>query len=123
MSFYQGYANMHEFSVVQALISQVEDIALQYNASAVSKIYVIVGEVSGVEPHLLKMAFDTFKENTVASKAELVLEFQKPVIYCSDCNKEFSLERYSMVCPSCGSFKVRLLKGDELVLRTLELDV
>ncbi len=114
---------MHEFSVVQALIGQVEDIARDYNASSISKIYVVIGEVSGVEPHLLKMAFDTFKENTILSNAELILEFQKPVIYCEDCKKEISLERYSMLCPCCGSFRVKLKKGDELILRTLELEV
>ncbi|AEF18458.1 MULTISPECIES: hydrogenase maturation nickel metallochaperone HypA [unclassified Hydrogenobaculum] len=113
---------MHEFSVVQALLMQVEDIAKEHNANSVEKIYVVIGEVSGVEPHLLKMAFDTFKENTIASKADLVIEFQKPHIYCMECQKEFSLERYSMRCPSCGSFKVKLTKGDELILKTLELD-
>jgi hydrogenase nickel incorporation protein HypA/HybF len=113
---------MHEFSVVQALLGQVEDIAKEHNANSISKIYIIVGEVSGVEPHLLKTAFDTFKENTIASEAELIIEFQKPHIYCMECQKEFSLERYSMRCPECGSFKVKLVKGDELVLMTLELE-
>lgn len=113
---------MHEFSVVQALLMQIEDIAREHNANFVKKIYIVVGEVSGVEPHLLKMAFDTFKENTIASEAELIIEFQKPYIYCEECKKEISLERYSMRCPLCGSFKVKLTKGDELILKTLELE-
>ncbi|HEK24824.1 MAG TPA: hydrogenase maturation nickel metallochaperone HypA, partial [Hydrogenobaculum sp.] len=32
---------MHEFSIVQALLGQVEDIARDYNASSVSKIYIV----------------------------------------------------------------------------------
>jgi hydrogenase nickel incorporation protein HypA/HybF len=113
---------MHEFSVVQALLMQVEDIAKKHDVNSVKKIYIVIGEVSGVEPHLLRMAFDTFKENTIASNAELIIEFQKPHIYCEECKKEVSLERYSMCCPLCGSFKVRLIKGDELILRTLEFE-
>ena len=114
---------MHEFSIIQALFSQIEDIANTHNAKSISKVYIIVGEVSGAEPHLLKVAFDTFKENTILQEAELFIEYQKPVIRCMECDKEFELEKYAMRCPECKSFKVRLVKGDELILKTLELDI
>ncbi len=113
---------MHEASVVQALLDQIEQNAKIYNATSVSKVYVIIGEISGVEPHLLKVAFDTFKQNTTASDSELIIEFQKPEIYCFDCQREFKLEKFRMKCPSCESFRVKLTKGDELILKTLELN-
>ncbi|MBV5348079.1 hydrogenase maturation nickel metallochaperone HypA, partial [bacterium] len=56
---------MHEYSIVQALLTQCEDIARENEAESVTKIIVKIGKMSGVEPHLLEMAFNTFKEKTV----------------------------------------------------------
>jgi hydrogenase nickel incorporation protein HypA/HybF len=47
---------MHELSVCQALIDQVEALAEARGASAVSRITVAIGALSGVEAHLLEQA-------------------------------------------------------------------
>ena len=57
---------MHELSVCQGLIRQVEQIAAQNEARAVGKILLKVGALSGVEPDLLKHAFTIAREGTVA---------------------------------------------------------
>jgi len=56
---------MHEYSVVQALLNQCEEVAAQNEATKVMKVIVKIGVLSGVEPHLLQVAFDTFKEKTI----------------------------------------------------------
>ena len=45
---------MHELSVCQGLIRQVERIAAENDAHAVSRVVLKVGPLSGVEPDLLK---------------------------------------------------------------------
>jgi len=57
---------MHEFSIVQSLLNLIENYARENNASSVSKVVVQIGVLSGVEPHLLEIAFNTFKEGTIA---------------------------------------------------------
>ncbi|MGD9653737.1 MAG: hydrogenase/urease maturation nickel metallochaperone HypA, partial [Sulfuricurvum sp.] len=47
---------MHEYSIVQALLTQCEDIAKENEAESVTKIVVKIGKMSGVEPHLLEIA-------------------------------------------------------------------
>ena len=64
---------MHEYSIVQALLDQCEDHAKEHNATAVTKVVVKIGKYSGVEPHLLEVAFETFKEKTICSDAEFIL--------------------------------------------------
>lgn len=114
---------MHEFSIVQALLMQIEENAIYHKAKAVSKVHIIIGEVSGAEPSLLKTAFDTFKQNTIAQNSELIIEFQKPIIRCFSCGKSFELNKFRMRCPECESFNVKVEKGDELILKTLELEL
>ena len=45
---------MHEYSVVQALLEQVEKYAAENEAERVTKVVVKIGVMSGVEPHLVK---------------------------------------------------------------------
>ncbi len=56
---------MHEYSVVQALLNQCEEVAEQNNAKTVTKVITKIGVMSGIETHLLQTAFDTFKEGTI----------------------------------------------------------
>jgi len=60
---------MHEYSVVQALLSQCEEHAAQNNATKVTKVITKIGVVSDIETHLLQTAFDTFKEGTICDGA------------------------------------------------------
>ena len=48
---------MHEYSIVQALVSKVEAECLARGALAVHKLNVRIGELSGVETDLLTTAW------------------------------------------------------------------
>ena len=67
---------MHEYSIVQALLEQVEGVAKENSAIKVTKVIVKIGLMSGVEPHLLEMAFDTFKEKSICDGASFVMSIQ-----------------------------------------------
>ena len=114
---------MHEFSVVQSLLNLVEQNAIQNNAKSVSKVIVKIGKLSGIEPHLLKIAFDTFKEKTICENAELEMIIQDIVAKCEDCNKEFTIENNRFVCPFCNGFNLQILDGEDMYLLSLELEV
>jgi len=114
---------MHEFSIVQSLLNLIEEYARENNAKRVTKVVVSVGVLSGVEPHLLEMAFNTFKEGTVAEKAELVMETEKLRIKCMECGKESEKEEMNVVCPKCGSLNTQIIAGQDMFLKSLELEV
>ncbi len=114
---------MHEFSIVQSLLSLIEEHARKNNANSVSKVVVKIGKLSGVEPHLLKMAFDTFKEKTICENAELEMIIQDVIALCENCNKEFKIENNQFICPYCEGFNLKILDGEDMYLISLELDV
>ncbi|MDX5332738.1 MAG: hydrogenase maturation nickel metallochaperone HypA, partial [Gammaproteobacteria bacterium] len=65
---------MHELSVCQSVISQVEQIARTHQAKAVSLVQLSIGPLSGVEPALLAQAFPIAQAGTLAEGAALELE-------------------------------------------------
>lgn len=114
---------MHEFSIVQSLLELIEKNVKENNGKAVSKVVVEIGKISGVEPHLLEMAFNTFKENTVAHNAEFIIEIQEVVCLCRNCNSEFSVENYNFICPYCRSLDFHIIKGRDMFLKSLEVEL
>jgi hydrogenase nickel insertion protein HypA len=110
---------MHEYSIVQALLTQCEDIAKENEAEAVTKIIVKIGKMSGVEPHLLEMAFNTFKEQTICHTAEFVLNVQPLTIECNQCKTVTELGEIHYKCPQCESLDVKVIDGEDMYLMTL----
>lgn len=113
---------MHEYSVVQALLEQVETIAEANRAERVTQVVVKIGVMSGVEPHLLEIAFNTFKAETVCDRAEFVMQIQPLAIRCRACGAEAELESVQYRCPYCGSLEVEVADGEEMLLMRLELE-
>lgn len=114
---------MHELSVCQALLTQVTDIAMDHGASAVVRIIVEVGPLSGIEPHLLASAFEVVRAGSCAAKAELSIESMTITVACLICGAQSPCRPNRLICAACGGFRTRVLAGDELRLRTVELRV
>jgi len=112
---------MHEYSIVQALLNQCEEHAKANDAEKITRIEVKIGVLSGVEPHLLKTAFDTFKEKTVCEEAEFVMQIQPVVIYCSECEKAFTLSEHDYSCPQCQGNLIKIIDGEDMILLRLEM--
>jgi len=112
---------MHEMSICQALMDQVERIASEQGASRVDKIVLSIGPLAGVEPELLSRAYEVSRAGTVAESAELEIETGPIVVECRSCGASGEAEVSRLVCPSCGDWQVNLTQGDELLLLRLEV--
>lgn len=112
---------MHEYSVVQALLEQVEELAKENQASKVTKIVTKIGVMSGIEVHLFAVAFNSFKEKTICEEAELLIQIQPIVIKCSSCSEENSLETNHYCCPKCKSTDVEVIDGEDMFLMSLTM--
>lgn len=113
---------MHEYSVVQALINQCEENAKANGATKITKVVTKIGKLSGIEPHLLEIAFNTFKEKTMCEDAEFVMNIQDVVVYCHDCKKDSTLSDNRFTCPHCESQNLNVVDGEDMYLMQLELD-
>ena len=112
---------MHEYSIIQALMDQVETIADENSAEKVTKVILKIGVMSGVEPHLLEVAYNTFKEKTICEEAELVMNIQPLSIRCGQCQEQSELKAIEYCCPKCSSLEVDVLDGEDMYLMSLEM--
>lgn len=113
---------MHEYSIVQSLLESCENHAKENDASKVTKVVVKIGVLSGVEPDLLKSAFDTFKEATICENADFIINSQPVVIECGECGHQTTLDEMEFKCQKCGSLKVFTIDGEDMYLMSLELE-
>ena len=112
---------MHELSICQELITLVEQLALENRATSVETIFLSVGPLSGVEPSLLKWAFEIARLGTIAETAELEIQTGPIIVECRECGASSEVRLYHLVCGSCGNWRVRVTQGEELLLLSLEL--
>ncbi len=112
---------MHEYSIVQALMERIEEQARAHGAAAVSRVAVRIGEMSGVEPDLLRTAFELVREKTICDGASLVITRTAAAWECRRCAREVPTGGV-LRCPACGG-PARMRQGDEILLEQLELEV
>ena len=112
---------MHEMSICQALMDQVEQIASEQGASKVDRIVLSIGPLAGVEPKLLSRAYEVSRAGTVAENAELEIETGPIMVECRICGASGKAGVSRLVCPSCGDWQVNLTQGDELLILRLEV--
>jgi hydrogenase nickel incorporation protein HypA/HybF len=112
---------MHELSICQAIIAQVQAIAEEKRATAVSDIHLRIGPLSGVEALLLRNAFPFAAAGTVAAGAALHVSDMPVRIRCSQCGGEMTVPANRLLCGNCTSWKTELIGGDELLLERVEM--
>lgn len=113
---------MHEYSIVQALLDQCENIAKENKAKKVIKVVSKIGAMSGVETHLLQTAFDTFKEGTMCDGAEFIINYQKIKLHCNACEAEFEIDEMCYKCIECESLDVKVIDGEDMYLMSVEME-
>lgn len=112
---------MHEASLVQALLDRVGELARTHHASAVHRVAVRLGTLSGVEPELLALAYDALRAGTVCAGAPLDIGRVEARWECPGCGRAFTAGE-ALSCACCGR-PARLAQGDELMLDRIEMEV
>lgn len=112
---------MHELSICIALVEQVNRVMREHRASAVERIVLEVGPLSGVEAPQLQHAWLLAAIGTAAEEAEFVIETAPLKVRCTRCDAVSAVVANRLVCASCGDCRTQLVSGDEMLLTTLEL--
>lgn len=114
---------MHEMSIVQALIEQVEaEVERSGEPGVVVGLDVIIGRLSGVHVDSIEFAFELLSPGTIAENAELRVSRPTAVVNCHECASSQLMDEILMSCPDCGSGDVTIEGGRELLLQSIELE-
>lgn len=114
---------MHEVSIVQALIEQVDqEVQHAGHHGRVVGLDLVIGRLSGVNPDSIRFAFELLAPDTLVQGASLRIDEPRAVCRCTACKAQTSIDELVMACPGCGSGQVTIEGGRELVLQSIELE-
>lgn len=114
---------MHEMSIVQALIDQVEaEVEKCGQHDRVIRLELKVGRMSGVHVDSLRFAFEVLAPGTIAEGSELLIDEPRAVCSCNACGSRRELEDLLFYCPACGSDDILIQGGQDLLLHAIELE-
>jgi hydrogenase nickel incorporation protein HypA/HybF len=114
---------VHELSVAQALVEQVEGLMAEHGAQGVARIRLRIGPLSGVLPDLLATALPLAAAGTGVEGAELECVASPLRVRCQTCGAESDAQPNRLLCASCGDWHTQVISGDEMILERVELDI
>ena len=110
---------MHELSIAESV---VRIASRQADGRRVTKVQMKVGHLRQVVPSALAFGFELLAEGTPVEGAELEMEQVPAEGRCRGCGAESRLGNFPLQCSGCGSFDLEILKGEELLVESLELE-
>jgi hydrogenase nickel incorporation protein HypA/HybF len=114
---------MHELSIVEALIEQVErELAHAGQQGRAVRLELSVGRLSGVNPECLRFAFDLLGSETRVAGAEIIIREPKAVCRCRSCNARVEIEGLVVHCPECDSADIAIEGGRDLMLQSIDVE-
>ncbi|MGB5559882.1 MAG: hydrogenase maturation nickel metallochaperone HypA [Paracoccaceae bacterium] len=112
---------MHELAMCQGLLSEVARLARVHGATAVTRLSVQIGPLSGVEASQLSCAFGIARIGTLAETAKLDIQVMSVGVWCEACAAETEVAPNALLCGDCGDWHVTLRSGNELLLKSVDL--
>jgi len=109
---------MHELSITCSIMEIVAETA---KGRKVHRVTLEIGELSGVMSDPIRFWFPEVARGTEAAEASLEIREVTALARCEACCSEFPTPSMLTACP-CGSFRFRRLKGEELNIKSIELE-
>jgi hydrogenase nickel incorporation protein HypA/HybF len=113
---------VHELSIAEALVEQVEQVRCSHGGAPVVAVGVRVGTWRLVVNESLDLYYRTLVMGTPLEGSRLEIETVLARGRCHQCGEEFPVEAPLIVCPACGGVGGDLLCGQELDLVSVELE-
>lgn len=121
---------MHEFAFAYNIFQVAEKTAKQYNAKRITKVFLEIGELTLIVPHLLKESFKMATKDSIAEGAELDITITPGKIKCRDCGKESNVtltEEAQLTglqlfqCQHCGSKNTEVIDGKKATVKNIKI--
>jgi hydrogenase nickel incorporation protein HypA/HybF len=110
---------VHELSVASAIV----DTATRHaDGRRVTSVQLRVGHLRQVVPESLAFYFEHVARGTPCEGARLDQEVVPALLACDECRHEWELDEAAFRCPLCGSGRVRIARGDELEVESIEIE-
>ena len=112
---------MHERSLVQALLRQLEALRESHSAERILAVRITVGEFSGVDLELVRIAFVELTASPTIEGAEIQIDRVPLECMCLECGSVTLVKNFLFECGRCLSRQLKVIRGEEMVLESVTL--
>jgi hydrogenase nickel incorporation protein HypA/HybF len=109
---------MHELGISRNIVAIVGEAA---KGRRVRRITLEIGKLSGVMRDAIEFSFDVVAQGTPAAGAVLEIREIDGRARCAECGAEFALPDFLAAC-ICGSRRLAYLAGEELNIKSVDLE-
>jgi hydrogenase nickel incorporation protein HypA/HybF len=114
---------VHELAVTQNLLDTVLNEAKTARAKKVTRVNLIIGELSGVASDSVQFYFDILKKDTTAGEATIDFKPVPAQLKCRDCQTDFHPQDEAIwLCPDCGSYSIEIIEGRDCYIESIEVE-
>ncbi len=114
--------SMHEFSITESIMALALEKAGEAKAGRITRINLVVGELSGVVSECVQFYFDAISKNTMAGGAELAFETRPTQLRCRKCQAVFQPKDSQWSCPDCHEVSIEIVSGRECYMESIEVE-
>ncbi|MCL5256473.1 MAG: hydrogenase maturation nickel metallochaperone HypA [Chloroflexi bacterium] len=113
---------MHELTVTQNVLDIAIEHARQGGATRITRINLVIGEMSSIIDDSVQFYFDFISKGTMAEGAELQFRRIPAQFRCSECGQMFTPEGDDYRCPRCAGLGIVTDVGSEFYVESIEVD-
>ncbi|MDP4093510.1 MAG: hydrogenase maturation nickel metallochaperone HypA [Bacillota bacterium] len=113
---------MHEYAITENIIKTVTEEAKKAGADKITKITLVIGDLSSIVDESVQMYFDIISKGTIAQEARLEFKRVSAEYRCISCGTLFTRRGSKYDCPECGGEGRLTDKGREFYIESIEVD-
>jgi len=113
---------VHELAITQSMLDLAVEEARKAQAKQVTKINLVIGEMSGVVDDCVEFCFNILSQDTICREASLSFQRIPIQLRCRRCGYLFSPREPPWTCPSCRQWDAEVVAGRELYIDSIEVE-
>lgn len=113
---------MHELAVTESILEIALRHAESQQAKKITDLHIVMGQWSSVVDDSVQFYWDMISDGTIAKGAALHFERIPTELVCLDCGKTYQPDSRDLLCPTCHGTRLKVLKGEEFRLDSIEIE-
>jgi hydrogenase nickel incorporation protein HypA/HybF len=113
---------MHEMSIAENILDLIRDEMDAYPGAKLVAFDIQVGELSCCQEEALRFCLDAALEQSDWADTEVRITTEPVAARCKACGTAFRPAEHHFQCPNCSGADVEVTGGQEVHLKSLEID-
>lgn len=113
---------MHELAITESILEIALRHAAAQNAKRITDLYIVMGQWSSVVDDSVQFYWDMISDGTIAKGAILHFERTSAELTCLDCGRVYQPVAETLLCPNCQGTRLKVIKGEEFRLESIEIE-